>query len=90
VSEGTIRQEVAPSGAPRAGRRLPDRILSAFHHACDLGEFEVAAQLLRTLELLVTRRTPEPDADRRRSLENLVAAHERLWQLRHTDTGRQG
>jgi len=89
VSDRTIQREMAPSGPRRAGRGLSDRILVAFHHACDLRDFEIAEQLLRTLELLVTRRPPEPDADRRRGLENLVAAHERLWQLRHADASHQ-
>jgi hypothetical protein len=58
----------------------------AFHHACDQGDHEVAEQLLRTLELMLTRRTTTtPDANRRRNIESLVAAHERLWHLRHPD-----
>ena len=88
MSDRPIRGEISPTGPPRGGRRLSDKILVAFHHACDLHDLEIAEQLLRTLELLVTRRTPDPDADRRRSVENLVAAHERLWQLRHADAGR--
>ncbi|MBN9000249.1 MAG: FAD-dependent monooxygenase, partial [Rhizobiales bacterium] len=36
----------------RQGRRLSDKILAAFHHACDQSDLEVAEQLLRTLELL--------------------------------------
>jgi hypothetical protein len=79
----------AGSGAPaRYSRRLSDKILAAFHHACDQADLEVAEQLLRTLELLVTRRPLTPDANRRRSLEGLVAAHERLWHLRHPDAER--
>lgn len=71
--------------APRQGRRLSDKILVAFHHACDLADFEVAENLLRTLELMLTRRPFPADVGRRRSMENLVAAHERLWHLRHPD-----
>ncbi|MBN9511354.1 MAG: hypothetical protein J0I21_19885 [Alphaproteobacteria bacterium] len=74
------------AGAPiRQGRRLSDKILAAFHHACDQSDLEVAEQLLRTLELLVMRRPLTPEANRRRSLEGLVAAHERLWHLRHPE-----
>jgi hypothetical protein len=74
------------SGAPRYSRRLSDKILIAFHHACDQADFEVAEQLLRILENLLTRRPYTPDGNRRRSIESLVAAHERLWHLRHVDT----
>ncbi|WP_027284547.1 hypothetical protein [Rubritepida flocculans] len=74
-------------GPPRQGRRLSDKILVAFHQACDQGDFEVAEQLLRVLEMMLTRRTVSPDANRRRNIETLVAAHERLWHLRHPDAG---
>ena len=72
-------------GAPRYTRRLSDKILIAFHHACDQSDFEIAEQLLRILEMLITRRPLTPDGNRRRSMESLVAAHERLWHLRHPD-----
>jgi hypothetical protein len=74
---------------PRQGRRLSDKILVAFHQACDQGDFEVAEQLLRVLEMMLTRRTVSPDANRRRNIETLVAAHERLWHLRHPDADRE-
>lgn len=74
------------SGAtPRYSRRLSDKILIAFHHACDQGDFEIAEQLLHILENMLTRRTVAPDANRRKSIESLVAAHERLWHLRHPE-----
>lgn len=72
-------------GAPRYSRRLSDKILIAFHHACDQSDFEVAEQLLRVLEGMLTRRPANPDTNRRRSLETLVAAYERLWYLRHPE-----
>ena len=71
---------------PRYTRRLSDKILIAFHHACDQADFEVAENLLQVLEMMVTRRPLSPDGTRRRSMESLVAAHERLWHLRHPDT----
>ena len=74
-----------PSPAPRHSRRLSDKILVAFHHACDVMDFEVAEQLLRLLELMTTRRPRPEDGNRRRSIEGLVAAHERLWHLRHPE-----
>lgn len=67
----------------RHSRRLSDKILIAFHHGCDQADYEVAEQLLRTLEMMMTRRPVTPDANRRRNMESLVAAHERLWHLRH-------
>jgi hypothetical protein len=77
-----------PRGAanmPRHTRRLSDKILIAFHHACDQGDFEVADELLRVLEMMLTRRPISPDANRRKNIESLVAAHERLWLLRHPE-----
>ncbi len=71
--------------APRYSRRLSDKILIAFHHACDQGDYEIAEQLLHILENMLTRRTVPPDANRRKSIESLVAAHERLWHLRHPE-----
>jgi hypothetical protein len=82
AEEDTVR-EIVPSGAPRYSRRLSDKILIAFHHACDQADFEVAEQLLHILEMMLTRRPLTPDGTRRRNMESLVAAHERLWHLRH-------
>lgn len=74
---------VGLAGAPRYSRRLSDKILIAFHHACDQGDLEVAEQILHVLEMMLTRRPLSPDGSRRRNMESLVAAHERLWHLRH-------
>ena len=73
------------AGPPRHTRRLSDKILIAFHHACDQGDYEVAEELLRILELMLTRRPVAPDVNRRKNMESLVAAHERLWLLRHPE-----
>ncbi len=86
VEEASIR-EVSPGGTPRYTRRLSDKILIAFHHACDQSDFEVAEQLLHILEMMLTRRPLSPDGTRRRNMESLVAAHERLWHLRHPHIG---
>ena len=75
----------AGAGPPRHTRRLSDKILIAFHHACDQGDYEVAEELLRILEMMLTRRPVAPDVNRRKNLESLVAAHERLWLLRHPE-----
>lgn len=70
---------------PRYKRRLTDKILIAFHLACDRRDFEVAERLLY---VLVTRRRRLllDDPERRRDRENPVAAHGPLWQLRHPDS----
>jgi hypothetical protein len=84
IEDADARESAAP--VPRYTRRLSDKILIAFHHACDQADYEVAEQLLQVLEMMVTRRPLSPDGTRRRNMESLVAAHERLWHLRHPDT----
>ena len=84
--EEDVAHEGAAPSTPRYSRRLSDKILIAFHHACDQGDFEVAEQLLHVLEMMLTRRPLTPDGTRRRNMESLVAAHERLWHLRHPET----
>jgi hypothetical protein len=83
TDEETGREVASTGTAPRYSRRLSDKVLIAFHHACDQGDFEVAEQLLHILEMMLTRRPLTPDGTRRRNMESLVAAYERLWHLRH-------
>ena len=85
-----VGRQVGAGGAPRYTRRLSDKILIAFHHACDQADFEVAEQLLHILEMMLNRRPLTPDGTRRRNMESLVAAHERLWHLRHPYTDDRG
>ncbi len=73
------------AGTPRYSRRLSDKILISFHQACDQNDFEVARQLLSVYEFMLNRREMPADLNRRRSLDSLVAAHERLWHLRHPE-----
>jgi hypothetical protein len=70
---------------PRYARRLSDKVLIAFHHACDQGEVEIAKQLLEVLEFMADRSVSLPDGRDRRAKESLVAAHERLWHIRHPE-----
>lgn len=77
--------ERGAASAPRHTRRLSDKILIAFHHACDQSDFEVANDLLVILEKMLKRPSVGSDTNRRKSIENLVAAHERLWMLRHPE-----
>jgi hypothetical protein len=81
-----VDSEIGPGPAPRYSRRLSDKILIAFHHACDQNYLQVAEQLLQVLEMMLARRPLIPSGTRRRNTESLVAAHERLWQLRHPDS----
>jgi len=76
-------------GAPRYSRRLSDKILIAFHQACDQADYDIAEQLLHILETMLKRRPVTTDTNRRRSMESLVAAHERLWYLKHPATDEQ-
>jgi glucose-1-phosphate cytidylyltransferase len=59
--------------------------LIAFHHACDQSDFEVANDLLVILEKMLKRPSVGSDTNRRKSIESLIAAHERLWLLRHPE-----
>lgn len=85
-ADDDIGRETGGGAAPRYSRRLSDKILIAFHHACDQADFEVAEQLLHILEMMLTRRPLTPDGTRRRNMESLIAAHERLWHLRHPNS----
>ena len=91
MSETDAFRDQAPreagTAAPiRYSRRLSDKILISFHQACDQADFEIAELLLQCLELLIKRRPTTPDNNRRRTMESLVAAHERLWHLRHPES----
>ena len=81
--EETTETVTAPQ---RHTRRLSDKVLIAFHHACDIGDLDTADDLLRILGRILSAQTSPPEANRRRTMESLVAAHERLWHLRHPDT----
>ena len=75
--------------APRYTRRLSDKILIAFHLACDQADFEVAERLLKVVEKVLSVPKETPIDRERREQETLVAAHERLWQLRHPNAGEE-
>lgn len=72
--------------SPRYTRRLSDKILIAFHQACDQADFDVAERLLKVLESMIAgqrRARALRESEQRRDQGALIAAHERLWQLRH-------
>jgi hypothetical protein len=71
------------SSHSRHTRRLIDHTLTAFHRACDQSDLEVAQSLLQVVEFMALRPSVSPDGSERRAKHSLVAAHERLWHLRH-------
>ena len=80
------RQSVQQCASPvRYARRLSDHVLIAFHHACDQGDIEAARRLLDVLEFMVRRPPRGPGSGERRAKESLVAAHERLWHVQHSE-----
>ena len=68
--------------------RLTDKILVALHQACDQGDLEVAEHLLNVVEMMLRRASGNRRMASPRNVETLVAAHERLWGLRHPDDGK--
>jgi hypothetical protein len=85
ATDPEIDRDAGSGGSPRYRRRLSDKVLIAFHQACDQREFEVAKQLLRVLNMMIPRRRLTTDGYQRRAGEGLVAAYERLWHLQHPD-----
>jgi hypothetical protein len=65
------------------GRRLSDKLLLAFDKACEVRELETASELLQMLERLAAKEGAGSEFRRRKAIEGLVEAHERLWMLRH-------
>jgi hypothetical protein len=82
-ADDQLEHDPIPFPEPRYARRLSDKILIAFHQACDQGDIEVAGSLLSVLEFMISRAPNLPTGRERRVEESLVAAHERLWQLRN-------
>ncbi len=68
----------------RHDRRLSDKVLAAFHAACDANEFDIARQLIEILEGIFNKQAVfDGSAGERRSLDGLVDAHQRLWLMRN-------
>jgi hypothetical protein len=85
VSDAGVTADRPPRGRPPRGRRLSDHILVAFHFACDQGDLEVADRLLGILERTLLGGAPGWRPERRTDFQPVVAAHERLWTLRHPE-----
>ncbi|PHK93630.1 hypothetical protein CR162_17310 [Pseudoroseomonas rhizosphaerae] len=58
---------------------LPNKLLNAFHQACDEGDPYCGLVLLELLELEL--QSMAPSQLRTRALEGLIMAYEKLWQL---------
>ncbi len=89
-SPETAEQPRIDAGPHNRKRRMSNKILVVFHHfACDQKDLKVAFDLLRVMEF-IAERLPNLPADReRRTQGNLVAAHERLWEIRHLAASRR-
>lgn len=74
-----MSDEVTPK---RYSRSFIDNILGCFHKACDEADLETAKSILCIVEHILARRPIQVTRDRRKHMEALVAAHERLWVLR--------
>jgi hypothetical protein len=82
MADATIDGEKFGDERQPRSRRLTDKILNAFHQACDQGDFETAQKLLEIVEDILKRSPQLPSRERRKTIEHLIAAHERLWTLR--------
>jgi hypothetical protein len=67
----------------RYTKHLSQKILLAFHQACDQRDIEVAWELLNVLNFMAMKGTPTRSTG---EVRRLIAAHERLWLLRHSET----
>jgi hypothetical protein len=62
-------------------RRLSDKMLVAFDHACDEGKLDAAAELLEIAKTILLRE-PAAQPNRRNSVDLITERQERLSQLR--------
>lgn len=67
-------------------RRLSDKVLSAFHQACDQKEVDIAELLMRALETILTRQGGKSVQDLREDLGPVSEAYNRLDALRKAAT----
>lgn len=81
VAQGGLSHRLVPAH----GRRLCDKVLIVFHHACDAEDLDVAERLFRLLEHMAVTPPLPGQPERRLNLHHLVDAHERLLGLRGDD-----
>jgi hypothetical protein len=82
ASENSFLLDPTMVEALKYRRRLSDKIMVAFAHACEDGDLSIADQLLKTLESLLSRNFDVPGHDRRKAVETLVGASSWLWHLK--------
>ena len=75
---------------PRGQRSLSEKILVAFHHACDSRDVEAAERLLQSANASLTGNTKMSPSRLRWAREGIVAAHERLWLLKQPKVALRG
>ena len=68
---------------PRSERRLTDRVLAAFHAACDVRDVTTAYHLMKSLDQIISRSLAGNHVVRIRELELLVGAYFRLLEVNH-------
>lgn len=66
----------------KQGRRLSDKIIDAFHMACDQNDAEVAEGLFKVLEIVLTRYGGIGKSDKRLNVDFIRGASERLDEVR--------
>ncbi len=64
------------------GMRVADKVLTAFNHACTVGDLEAAEEILAALEKITERRIRRFGGDRRRETFTVNHAREHLDWLR--------
>ena len=85
-----IQASPSTAEALKYGRRLSDKILVAFHHACDVRDIQTAEELLGTLDRLIKRPTSAEGHNPRKVGETLIDANYRLWELRQNKLSLSG
>jgi hypothetical protein len=85
IGATTKQESAARATALRCSRRVSDKILIAAHHACDIGDVEVAQHLVFVAEKALRREHPIMEFDTVRCRERVVAALERVWHLKHPE-----
>ena len=74
-------ESAAAAPEPPLQRRLSDKVLAAFHAACDENAIEIAGRLFDRLEVIVNRPAVLPAGTDRRQPESLAGPRERLANL---------
>lgn len=81
VAQSSPSAAVPPAEYP-GGMRVADRVLTAFNHACALGDLDAAEEVLVALEKITERRIRRFGGDRRQETFTVNHAREHLAWLR--------